>query len=190
VTTSPATPLAIELTASTILLRHSDGIWQAGLIHHERLGAVVPAGGHVEPGEGVLAAAMREVAEETGLRALPVPAPATPAPPGLLHPLVAALPWWTAEMPAASDHHTSQRHLHIDHLYLALVSPTTGTGTPAEHQLEWFSRSQINADPQVSPDTRAVALHVLSWLNDVPGSAATDPLLLAGHLHARAQKPL
>ena len=42
------------------------------LIHHGKLRIWLQPGGHVDPGEGVLAAAIREVEEETGIVAVPL----------------------------------------------------------------------------------------------------------------------
>jgi 8-oxo-dGTP pyrophosphatase MutT (NUDIX family) len=42
------------------------------LIHHARLGEWLQPGGHVDPGEEVLAAAIREVQEETGVVGIPM----------------------------------------------------------------------------------------------------------------------
>ena len=42
------------------------------LIHHAKLGRWLQPGGHVDEGEEVLAAAIREVSEETGVTGVPI----------------------------------------------------------------------------------------------------------------------
>jgi 8-oxo-dGTP diphosphatase len=56
------------------------------LIHHRRLGAWLPVGGEIEPGETPLEAARRELFEETGLTGVFAPAPGAVegTPPGLI----------------------------------------------------------------------------------------------------------
>ena len=58
----------VHVTASAVVMGP-----RGVLLHlHKRLGIWIQPGGHVEPGELLLAAALRETAEETGLLAEPV----------------------------------------------------------------------------------------------------------------------
>src|SRR5262249_46810074 len=66
-----------------------------GLIGHPRFGRMMIRGGHVEPEESPAEAAVREVAEETGLAVTLVSPPAAPVPPGYRARRVAP-PWWIA----------------------------------------------------------------------------------------------
>ncbi|MHB8418648.1 MAG: NUDIX domain-containing protein [Myxococcales bacterium] len=68
----------------SIFARHGGKVL---LIHHKRLGAWLPAGGEIEPGETPLEAAQRELLEETGLPGAFEPLDCsglTGEPPGLL----------------------------------------------------------------------------------------------------------
>jgi len=112
----------VELTASTYLLRREGGSWAIGLIWHERLAGRLPSGGHVELGESLAEAAVREVLEETGLRALLIPGPSAPVPAGFPYASVPA-PWWTCNGRTSVDSHTAAEHVHVDHIFLALVDP-------------------------------------------------------------------
>ncbi|MGA5819947.1 NUDIX domain-containing protein [Kitasatospora sp. NPDC094028] len=175
-----------EVTASTFLLRRDDGHWSVGLIWHDRLGSHMPAGGHGEPGEGVHDAAVREVLEETGLRARLIPGPAAPTPASFPHRPVPA-PWWICEGGASPDSHTSTPHTHVDHIYLALVDTASAAAEQrADHQLTWFAHSRLTTDPTVSEDSRLLALQLMAWLDDAPANAADDPEQLGAHLAHRA----
>jgi 8-oxo-dGTP pyrophosphatase MutT (NUDIX family) len=58
----------VHVTASAVVVGP-----RGVLLHkHKRLGIWIQPGGHIEPGERLLAAAVRETAEETGLHAIPL----------------------------------------------------------------------------------------------------------------------
>jgi 8-oxo-dGTP pyrophosphatase MutT (NUDIX family) len=56
-----------HLTSSVFVFRRFTDGWRTGLIRHPRLHKMMIPGGHVEPEETSAEAALREVAEETGL---------------------------------------------------------------------------------------------------------------------------
>lgn len=171
-----------EVTASTFLLHCDAGRWSVGLIWHDRLKCHMPAGGHVEPEEGVHDAAAREVLEETRFRARLIPGPTAPAPAGFPHRPVPT-PWWICEGGASPDGHTSTPHTHVDHIYLALVDTAAEVdGRAADHELTWFTHSRLSCDPTVSEDSRLLALQLMAWLNGTPADAEDDPVLLGAHL--------
>ncbi len=175
----------VELTSSTFLLRWQDGGWTVGLVWHDRLRCWLPAGGHHEPGESVADAAVREVWEETGLRALLVPGPSAPVPPGFPHPIEPA-PWWTCRGRASADGHTAAEHVHVDHVYLALAEELAPE--PAfvpDHRLDWFGADELGTAPDISQDSRLLAMLLLELLDQAPSGARRDPEQTAAHLAAR-----
>ena len=68
-----------HLTSSVFVFRRLPGGWRIGLIRHPRFQLMMIPGGHVEPEESCAEAALREVAEETGLAVTLVGPPAGPA---------------------------------------------------------------------------------------------------------------
>ncbi len=59
-------------TASAVILDDEDRVL---LVHHNKIGLWLYPGGHIDPNEDPAQAALREVAEETGIRALPSASP-------------------------------------------------------------------------------------------------------------------
>jgi 8-oxo-dGTP pyrophosphatase MutT (NUDIX family) len=170
-----------EATASALLLRRSHGQWLVGLILHPRYRVWMASGGHVEGSEPPADAVLREVREETGLHVRLVPGPALPAPAGWPHPSEPA-PWWTASVSVVPDSHTAEPHIHVDHMFLALVADgheALGEQGEADHPLGWFGAARLQTTPAVGPDFRALALDVLRRLG---ASTASDPESLAAHL--------
>jgi 8-oxo-dGTP pyrophosphatase MutT (NUDIX family) len=160
-----------EATASTFVFgRDAGGVWRTALVWHPRLGCWMPSGGHVENDESTAEAARREAREETGLDVRLLPGPAAPLPAGFPHAAVCA-PWWIVELRARADNHTQERHVHLDHVFLALAAgPATG---PAAHQTRWFSESGIAQAGGVSQDSRLQAAELFRRVAEIGAAALT-----------------
>ncbi|WP_316527573.1 NUDIX domain-containing protein [Kitasatospora brasiliensis] len=154
-----------ELTASAFVFRiGEDGVCRAALVWHPRLELWLPAGGHVEVDEGAAEAALREIEEETGLRAELLPGPSVPLPAGFPHSAPPA-PWWVVEMDACADNHTREPHRHIDHVYVARVGdaePAAG----AVHEVRWFTEQDIAELEGLSEDSRLQVKELFARIAD------------------------
>jgi 8-oxo-dGTP pyrophosphatase MutT (NUDIX family) len=98
------------VTASALVVDRTSGLL---LLHrHRRIGRWLQPGGHVDPAEATEAAALREVAEETGyVAAHPVTAPS------IIH---------------LDEHPGPDGHVHLDVRYLLLVDAAAGPTSVAE----------------------------------------------------------
>ena len=152
-------------TASVFLFSHSPVGWQLGLIEHPRLGQLLIPGGHVEDDESQAEAALREVAEETGLiSALLLEAPAAALPAGFPHERVAP-PWWITEQQVPADNHLSEPHVHLDHQYVAITDVSEPVG-PAAHPFCWYSPDQLS-ELEMPEDTKLLAKVLFSCIDDL-----------------------
>lgn len=113
-----------HVTGSAIVLA-DDGSDRTVLVLHKRLERWLQPGGHVEPGEHVHDAALREVGEETGL-AVRHP----PAGPTLVHVHV---------------HDGGRGHTHLDVRYLLLADPDQAfaPGPGESTRLGWFRGAEV-----------------------------------------------
>lgn len=141
--------------------------WRIGLITHPLFQRPMIPGGHVEPHETEEEAALREVAEETGLRVQLVAAPAAPRPPDLPRAVVAP-PWWILEQPVPSDNHLAGPHIHVDHLYVAVASEPAVTAP--DHPFAWYSAGEL-AGLNMFGDTRALARQLFGHIGELAAAA-------------------
>ena len=96
-------------TASAVVL---DAEGRVLLVHHNKIGLWLYPGGHIDPNEDPAQAAVREVAEETGIRATTIGEPA------FTHPAVRShvAPWAIIEMDVTDA--KVGAHRHIDLVYV------------------------------------------------------------------------
>jgi 8-oxo-dGTP pyrophosphatase MutT (NUDIX family) len=164
-------------TAGAFVFGQVDGEWKLGLIEHPRLQRLMIPGGHVEHDEHCAQAAVREVAEETGLRVTLLPAPvALPLPPGYPHESVIP-PWWVTELDVPADNHTPVAHVHIDHQYVALASSTAPVSEP-EHPFAWFTAADIG-EIVMFDDTRLLARALFGCVGGLFGGLSFPELVAA-----------
>lgn len=142
--------------------------WRLGLIQHPRFARLMIPGGHVEASESPAEAAVREVAEETGLAVRLVAPPAAPLPPGYRPPRVAQ-PWWIVEYHVPPDNHLGAAHVHVDYLYVAVAGQTQPAGQP-DHPFSWHGAADL---PRLDmfDDARVLATAVLAAVDGEPGPA-------------------
>ncbi|MGH3931593.1 MAG: NUDIX hydrolase, partial [Pseudonocardiaceae bacterium] len=151
-------------TASVFLLARTEDTWHIGLIRHPRLGKWMLPGGHVEPDENPAEAALREVAEETGLTAQLLPGPQLDEPDRADEPSVIT-PLWIVEQHVPAERREPEPHIHVDHLYLPLT-PATPPAQGAELPFAWYAADQLDALDMFG-DTRARATYLLDRIDSL-----------------------
>jgi 8-oxo-dGTP pyrophosphatase MutT (NUDIX family) len=131
---------------------------------HRKLGAWLPAGGHVEPGEDPVQATLREIREEFGIEAEVIPtAPRVEYKGG---PPQIEPPFTILNCRVGPDHE------HVDMVYFCrLVSGYPGRSHDPDNPVEWVDEATLRAgeiplggcgdEVEVAPDVRALALEAL-----------------------------
>ena len=125
---------------------------------HHKLRLWLQLGGHVEPGESPLAAALREAAEESGIPGV------TPLLPGIIDVDIHSIP----ARPALGE----PAHLHYDIRYL-LIAPHMHFALSAESDaLSWRTIEELERDRSLFDDSvlRLIRLWKM-WLNGAKISA-------------------
>lgn len=153
-----------EATATVFVFRQSEEAgWRVAMMWHPRFAGWIPPGGHVEADESPAEAAAREVVEELGCRVRLVAGPATPLPDGFPHTPVVA-PWWIVEMAASPDSHTSDRHVHVDHVFVAFWD---GDVQAPETRVRWFDEQELADGADIAEDSRLQAKELFARFSEV-----------------------
>lgn len=116
---------AIHVTASAVVVDNPHRVRHVVLHKHKRLGLWLQPGGHIEPGETIATAALREAREETGL--------------DVAHPAV--------ERFVHCDVHPGPRgHTHLDVRYVVVAPFVTPTPPMGESQdVRWFTMAEAES---------------------------------------------
>ncbi len=151
--------LVRHMTASAVVFNRDR---QVLLVHHLRFAAWVFPGGHVDENESPDEAAVREVAEEVGLR-MQIVSPSLPDLPGMsAHPS----PWMVMELPDPGTPGHTAPHRHIDFLY---VGRADGQLVRQEDEVccsGWFDITALASMP-VRAEVPGVAESALRWIDTI-----------------------
>jgi 8-oxo-dGTP pyrophosphatase MutT (NUDIX family) len=170
-----------HFTSSVFVFGLVGGVWSLGLIEHPRLRRWMIPGGHAEPGESQVDTALREVEEETGRRVRLVRPPGPAVPPDFPR-TVLTMPWWITEQPVPPDGHCGDRHVHVDHQYVAFVTDPDEVTRQPEHPFRWAGPEELDGLAMFA-DTRLLARRlfaVVPMLSKGDADAASVLTSLAG----------
>jgi 8-oxo-dGTP diphosphatase len=143
------------------------------VIHHHRLRTWLPIGGEIEPGETPLEAAVRELAEESGLRGRfsPLAGACDGVPPGFL---------------GYEEHAAGDKGLHMNFVFVADV-PAEGEGAEVAPNHEfaeyrWVDRAELGelASPRNVREFGFLALDAVPASGSGPGPGAGSDTVAGG----------
>lgn len=145
----------------------------ATLLHwHRKVGLWLPPGGHIEPGEDPIEAALREVMEETGMAVEIAP---TAAPFGYGDPPQLPAPATIMVEPIRAFGGDAA-HQHIDLIYFTRPLDDVGAPPPG---WRWIDREQLEsnapivvdgADAEVSEDVRVLGIAAIDHIAALGGA--------------------
>jgi len=125
--------LSGHVTGSAFIV--DPGLNRTLLVHHRKLGKWLQPGGHCDPGETALEAAIREALEETGVSAAALS-------PTLLFDID------IHAIPARPD---APAHLHYDARYMLVAEPGATSVSHESHAVEWVSMEEaLHRNPEQS----------------------------------------
>jgi non-canonical purine NTP pyrophosphatase (RdgB/HAM1 family) len=144
-----------HFTASAVVL---DGDDRVLLVHHVKAGCWLYPGGHVNDGESLAEACLREVREETGVDAVIISGPLPSYPPVITHPA----PWLVIEARAADP--VNGDHQHVDANYVCRATSDL-TGDLDQREVtgaRWVPVDEMrNLD--VPPELPAITTAAITW---------------------------
>jgi 8-oxo-dGTP pyrophosphatase MutT (NUDIX family) len=173
-----------HFTSSVFVFALVEDGWKLGLIEHPRLRRWMISGGHTEPGESQVETALRETEEETGRRARLVRPPGPAVPPSFPR-MVLTMPWWITEQPVPPDTHCADRHVHVDHQYVALVDDPDEVVREPEHPFRWARLEELDGLAMFA-DTRLLAAGLFAVV-PMLGAGDVDPVAVLTSLAGEGQ---
>jgi 8-oxo-dGTP diphosphatase len=141
----------VMLTAAVAMAGITQDARRAGEIFQQR-------GGHVDPGETLAEAAVREVREETGINAEVITGPLPAYDPAVTHPSPFLIIELTAADPVNGDHQ------HVDAMFV-LRAATAQIGLPDHREVtgaRWVSLDQMR-ELNVPPELPAITEAAIAW---------------------------
>lgn len=128
-----------QFTATVFIVQKIDGKVRVLLHQHKKHHAWLGIGGHVEPGENPVEAAIREVKEEAGIDVTIIDTEKH----NIKTPFVASLttPFAILEQ-RITDLANEPEHIHIDSVYFGKISGEQKVSMKEEHK--WFSSEDLN----------------------------------------------
>jgi hypothetical protein len=70
-----------------------------------------------------------------------------------------------SEMPTSADRHTAARHVHVDHVFLAVAEDCSQAGAAA-HEVGWFTAADVATAEGISEDSRLQVLALFGYLSE------------------------